>query len=70
MKPTQHRNVTVAVDVLRVYKVNALVRLRVNGALLTVEGDYARDLAINPRFMRGTVEFLVPRSSVEGLVAP
>lgn len=69
MKPTQHRNVTVAVDVLRVYKVNALVRLRVNGGLVHLDADQ-QPKDHNPRYFHGTVAFLVPRSSIDGLVAP
>lgn len=64
---SEHRNVRIAVDVLRVYKVNALVRLRVHGGSIRIDNEYAKDLAINPRYFRGDVEFLVPRSSIEGL---
>jgi hypothetical protein len=61
-----YRNVTVAVDVIRVYKVNALVRLRVNGGKVELDADQ-QPKDINPRYFNGTVEFLVPRTSIEGL---
>lgn len=61
----QHKNVRVAVDVVRVYKVNALVRLRVTGGhIRTEDGFLDRYL---PSACATEVEFLVPRSSIEGL---
>jgi len=61
------RNVTVAVEVLRRYKVNALVRLTVGGGKLSVA---------NPGHWSGyfppgsVVEFLVPLTSLGIGVAP
>ena len=57
------RNATVSVEVLRIYKRNALVRLRLNGALVRLDADQqAKD--VNPRYFNGEVEFLVPRTSL------
>jgi hypothetical protein len=60
-----HKNVRVAVEVLRVYKVNALVRLRVNGGHIKTEDGFL------DRYLPGAcateIEFLVPRTSIEGL---
>lgn len=62
-------NVRVSVEVLRRYKVNALVRLRVFGGKLTLDDDQHPG-PINPRYFNGTVEFLVPLSSISDEVRP
>jgi hypothetical protein len=62
VKP-QHKNVVVAVEVLRVYKVNALVRLHMRGGhVRTKAGHLDRYVPVDTE-----VEFLVPRTSIEGL---
>jgi hypothetical protein len=65
VKTAQIRNVRVGVQVLRVYKVNALVRLYMRGG--TVRSEKAGLERYVPPDTE--VEFLVPRTSLEGLDA-
>ena len=58
-----HANVRIAVEVLRVYKVNALVRLRVHGGHIRTEDGFLDRYLPN---CASEIEFLVPRTSIEG----
>lgn len=58
-----YMNVTVSVEVLRVYRANALVRLNMRGGRVrTKVGQLDRYVPTDTE-----VEFLVPRTSIAGL---
>lgn len=61
----ENANITVAVRVVRQYKRNTLVELRVNGGHLHLDKDYATDVQVNPRYFNGTMRLMVPNGNVQ-----
>lgn len=64
----ENANITIAVRVVRRYKRNTLVELRVNGGQLHLDKDYASDVQFNPRYFSGTVKLLVSNESVQRML--
>ena len=58
-------NITVGVRIVRQYKRNTLVELRVNGGQVHLDEGYASDVAVNPRYFNGTVRLMVPNGNVQ-----